>query len=163
MRAVAPLPLAGLYGGKTKRRQAVRTPRWFLEAVCKAFGLAQIPLDPSAYPFPRYHFAGENWMSKGLHRPWNKPAYTNPPWAKLGDWMTYAWNEQRRTRLPLVLLGPWRSHRLTFLPALRGGEVSFFRAFPFEGEKDSTPWACFAVAFNCHLPEMPYELERRQW
>lgn len=160
--ALAPRSLAGLYGSK-KRRQTVRTPQWFREAVCTAFGVARIPLDPCAHPSPRYHFAEENWSSKGLARAWNRPAFVNSPWKYLGDWMAYAWAEQRRTHLPLVLLGPWRSHRLTFLPALRGGTVHFFRAFPFEGETDGTPFACFAVAFNCTFPETPYELDRKDW
>lgn len=160
--AAAPKPLAGLYGAK-KRRQTVRTPRWFLEAVCRAFGVERIPLDPCAHPSPRYHFAQENWSSKGLQRPWRAPAFVNSPWAKLGDWMAYAQAEQARTHLPLVLLGPWRSHRLSFLRALRGGEVVFFRAFAFEGETDSTPFACFAVAFNCTFPVTPYELDRKEW
>lgn len=160
--APAPASLAGLYGSK-KRRQTVRTPGWFVDAAAKALGRPQVPLDPCAHPMPRYQFAQVNWSKGALKRPWHLPWFANPPWKDLGEWMVYAQAEARRTGMPGVLLGPWRSHRLTFLPALRGATVVFFRAFAFQGEPDSTPFACFAAAYNCTFPDTPYELDRKEW
>lgn len=159
----APKSLAGLYDANRKRPQTVRTPPWFLEAVCEALQESVIPLDPCATKNPAWHFALENWWTHGLDRPWELKAFANPVFRYLDAWMTYAQSEAMRTGLPTVLLGPWRSHRINFCRNIKGGEVVFLKAFPFVGRKNATPFPCFAVSFHCSLPRTRYELDRRKW
>lgn len=159
----APAPLAGLYTAGRKRKQSVSTPGWFLDAVREGLRLQVIPLDPCAYPNPRRHFAQINWTRGGLRREWIAPAYCNPPYADLVEWLAYAQHEALRTGFPTVFLGPWRSHRLGFCEALRGAQVHFFKAFPFVGHVNSPPFPVFAAAWHVTLPRTPYEMDRKQW
>lgn len=160
--AAAPNALRGLYGAPKKRQQARRTPQWFLDAAAEALG-GSIPLDPCAHRSPKFHFAEENWCYGGLKKPWERKSFANPPFDDLAAWMRYAWDEATRTGLPQILLGPWRSHRHGFLENLSGGEVVFFRAFPFVGMRNSPPFPCFAVTRHCRLPRTAYEFDRKRW
>lgn len=159
----APKALAGLYTAGRKRKQIVSTPPWWIRAVCEGMKLERIPLDPCAHPDPARHFALTNWTRGGLDQPWLAPGYSNPPFNKLLAWMQHARGSAMLTGFPTVLLGPWRSHRIGFCDALRGAEVLFFKAFPFEGHKNSPPFPVFAAAWHVRLPRTRYELDRKQW
>lgn len=159
----APRSLAGLYDATRKRPQTVRTPPWFVDAAREALDESVIPLDPCATRNPAWHFAAENWSKGGLKRAWELKAFANPVYRDLDAWMSHAHSEAMRTGLPLVLLGPWRSHRVNFCRNLKHGEVVYLKAFAFVGRRNATPFPCFAVAFHCRLPRTPYELDRKQW
>lgn len=159
----APAPLKGLYTSGRKRKQSVPTPEWFLDAVCEGFRLPKIPLDPCAHPNSARHFALENWTIGGLKRPWERPAYSNPPFKDLLAWLAYARAEALRTGLMTVFLGPWRSHRIGFCAELAGAEVTWFKAFAFVGHRNKTPFPMFAATWHCSLPPTPYEVGRKHW
>ena len=156
--------LRGLYDAARngKRRQDIRTPQWFVDAASEALG-GSIPLDPCATRSPRWHFAEENWSSRGLDRPWERPSFANPRYDNLVAWMEHAQAEAARTGLPQIFLGPWRTHRHGFFNALARSEVIFFRAFPFVGQRNSAPFPCFAAVRHCTFPATAYEFGRRPW
>lgn len=155
----APKPLRGLYNARKKRKQEVRTPRKLIDAFADALG-GEVPLDPCATRSAEHHFARVNWMYAGLKRAWLLPAYANPPYKYLAAWLAHTRAQALLTGLPTILLGPWRSHRTTFCAELDGQEVVYLKAFPFEGQTNTAPFACFVVAWNLRLPSLPWELGR---
>ncbi|HKY36478.1 MAG TPA: hypothetical protein VJN18_11100 [Polyangiaceae bacterium] len=159
----APASLAGLYLAGRKRNQIVCSPLWWIAAVCEGMRLERIPLDPCAHPKPAKHFAIQNWTRGGLDAPWLHPSYANPPFNELVRWMRHARACAMLTGFPVVLLGPWRSHRIGFCEALAGATVLFFKAFPFDGQKNATPFPCFAAAWHVQLPRTRYEMDRKAW
>lgn len=154
--------LRGMYDATRKRRQDIRTPQWLLDAVTESLG-GSVPLDPCASRSPKFHFAEVNWCYGGLVKEWELPSYANPPFNNLVAWMRHAYDEATRTGLPQIFVGPWRSHRHGFLEQLGGSEVVFFRAFAFAGQRNSTPWPCFALTRHCRLPRTAYEFDRKRW
>lgn len=154
-----PKSLKGLYTAGKKRKQEIRTPRALVEAFADALGGA-IPLDPCATRSPLFHFAQENWPTRGLVRHWERPSYSNPPWRYLFAWLMHARIEAARTGLPTILLGPLRPHRTTFCSLLDGRELVLLKAVPFEGHANTHPYPVFVAAWNLTLPRLPLELGR---
>lgn len=158
--------LKGLYDATRNgaRRQDIRTPQWLVDAASETLG-GSIPLDPSAHRSPRWHFAEENWSSRGLDRPWEKPTYVNSRFDVLALWLDYWQSEARRTGLPSLIIGPWRSHRYGggFVDAIRGAEVVFFKAFAFAGQRNSSPFPVFLAARNVRFVRTAYEVDRQVW
>jgi len=159
----APVPLAGLYDATKKRKQNIRTPEWFLAGVLEAFG-GYIPLDPCAHRNQRHWFAHTNWTAGGRSRPWEEKTYANPPFGgalrELVYWLAHARVQAAHTGLPTIVLAPWRSHRHHFMPALAASTVIWFRAFPFAGHKNSTPFPCVAIVRHCKFPRLELETGR---
>lgn len=159
----APPALRGMFQSGRTRKQAVRSPHWLIDAAATTLG-GSIPLDPCAYPNKKFWFARTNWTRGALSRPWDEPSYANIPYKWLVLWLQYAQREAHRTELPTMVLGPWRSHRLGFCQAIQGAEVVYFKAFPFEGHKNSPP---FPIALYCwntdKFPRTPYEVWRCKW
>jgi len=159
----APPALRGMFQSGRKRKQAVRSSAWLIDAAATCLG-GSIPLDPCAYPNSKYWFAETNWTRGALDRPWELPSYANIPYKWLVLWLQYAQREAFRTQLPTLVLGPWRSHRLGFNKAIEGSTVVFFKAFPFEGHKNSPPFPIALYAWNTdRFPRTPYEVDRRAW
>lgn len=159
VKRAAPDTLRGLYDAGRKRKQNILTPDWFLEAVREAFG-GTIPLDPCASRNQRHWFAHDNWIAGGRSKAWEDKAFANPPYFELALWLRWAQSEAARSGLPTIVLGPWRSHRVNFLQYVAGAELVYFRAFPFEGQKNTAPFPCFAAIRHCTFPVTPYEVGR---
>lgn len=147
----APRALRSGYAGKKpeQRSQLIRTPVPILTVVGEAFG-GRIQLDPCASRWKHHHFAVTNYTRRGLELPWVDRTYANPPFSDLRAWLARAAVEGQRHAT--ILLGPWRSHRHGFCAELIGAEVIYLKAFPFHGQKNTSPWPCFVAAWRVDVP-----------
>lgn len=147
----APKALRSGYAGKQQRdrSQHHRTPPIVLEPIQSDWD--GIELDPCASPRKAHHFARENYTRRGLDLPWRDRTYANPPYSGLGDWLAKA-AEEAANGYRIRLLGPWRSHRLTFCAALFAADIVLLKAFPFHGQKETSPFPCFVASWGCPAP-----------
>jgi phage N-6-adenine-methyltransferase len=112
-----------------------RTPASVYDALHAEFGFV---LDPCP-------MRDEFW--DGLFRPWQFPAFCNPPYSQISAWVKKAFEESRRGRV--VLLTPSRTDtRWWHDYVMRASEIRFIRGrLRFNGSKHNAPFRSCVVVF----------------
>lgn len=97
-------------------RQDWRTPEEIVELVRQVFG-GSIACDPcgadGSVVGARYTF-GPTSKTDGLELAWSSPAYVNPPYAELGQWMGKCEHEWSMREVEIIALIPARTDTVAF-------------------------------------------------
>lgn len=100
--------------------QSFETPWWLYDAICRKLGIEKCDLDAAASLENKKCHRFYDEVSDGLVSPWADITWCNPPYKKLGPWVTKALDEYEERGCASVLLLPARTGTAWFEEVVEG-------------------------------------------
>jgi hypothetical protein len=97
----------------TSSDQFARTPSWLLNRLTTTFGIT-------------YDACPSSPIIDGLTTPWEEFTYCNPPYNRIGQWLSKADNEWKERKVTSIFLIPVRLYAKYMKPVLSGVTAIYF-------------------------------------